>query len=102
MDTTITFAFSVAGSEEVTVDAVIFEYNSKDERIGNHSFKDCKKGTTEIFVANPATEKAKVLLNFNSGSLTKGMWVQQIYYLNAGQNNLIELSGSTITGSKEP
>lgn len=101
-DTSITFSYLVNDTENVTVDALIFEYNSKDERVGNHSIDDCEKGIRKTFIANPVTEKVKVQLNLTSGYVTKGVWVQQVYYLNGGQDNIIELSGNTVTGSKEP
>lgn len=101
-DTTVTFIYSMDNVENVIVDAIIFEYNSKDEVVGSLSVKNCKKGTSKIFSAKPTTEKIKVQLNIGIGILEKGYWVQEVYYINTGQDNHIEISGSTITGSKEP
>lgn len=101
-DTTVTFIYSMDKLENVDVDAIVYEYNSKGEIVGSLSVNDCEKGVTKTFTAKPDAEKIKVQLNLSIGILKKGYWVQQVYYLNAGNNNQIEISGNTVTGPEEP
>ena len=96
-DTTYTFIHSADDVSGVSTSAIIYEYNDKDEVVGQQSF-DTHHGLTKVFTANSVATKVKVRLSINSNI----RWIKQVFYLNNGKNINIEMKGETIITNVEP
>lgn len=98
-----TYSFEyLIDDNEITVDAVIFEYSSDGEKIGSNYVSNCKKGTSKSFAANSMAEKVKVYFTMKYGSVKQYKWVQNVFYLKDKGNTEIKIVNETIVGAKEP
>ncbi len=86
----------------VTVDAILWEYNSSGERIGSNTVNNCQDGASKSFIANPMAEKIKVYFTIKYGSVKQYKWVQNVYYLKDKGNTEIKITGETLIGNTEP
>lgn len=84
------------------IDITVFEYNSKDERVGSNSLNDIQYGESKVFKASSNAEKVKVYIKMSVGTVERYLWVQQVYYLKNNSNLDIKVTGTTMTGTKEP
>ena len=89
-------------SSLISTDIWLFEYNDKDESVGNNTVDDVQDNYTEVFKANEQAVKVKVQIRMSGGTTSSNRWVQQVYYLTKGGNTDIKIDGETIIGTKEP
>lgn len=89
-------------SSLISTDVWLFEYNDKDESVGNNTVDDVQDNYTEVFKANEQAVKVKVQIRMSGGTTSSNRWVQQVYYLTKGGNTDIKIDGETIIGTKEP
>lgn len=101
-NTQYTVNFLTTPPKGFTINLTLFEYNSSGEKIGQNHLKNCTYGVSEQFTASPKSEKVKVYMvsEFNGQSFPA--WVQQVYYLNKGNNTDININGEIRVGSTEP
>ena len=98
--TTYTFKYNAAYSEN-PIDVMIFEYNDKNERVGQQSFR-VYNGYEQVFTANKNSTKTKVRMIIRGDIVDVQRWVQQVFYLDIGGNINIEVHGKTVVGQSEP
>lgn len=102
-DTTYTFIYLASDVPEgIVLSITLFEYNDKDERIGQQSVKNVYNGFSDVFVANKNAQKVKVYLKTEYQDKSIYNWVQQVFYLESGSNTNIEITGETQIGKQEP
>ena len=98
-DTTYTLIYDVDSSSSlVEINVTLFEYNEKDEVVGQNTVSDITKGYTEQFKASSNAQKVKVYVRMSS----LRRWVQQVYYLESGSNIGIYITNETMLGTSEP
>lgn len=104
--TFVNFTYTFNG-EDLTPQGVIttitiFEYNSKNEKIEQHT-DIYLKGTMNVFKVKDMTEKVKIYISVSKDSkIISTAWVQQVYYLEKDGYNKIVVTGNTRVGSDEP
>lgn len=84
------------------IDITLFEYNDKDERVGQNNIDDVKKGYSETFVAGKNSKKVKVYMVTKYNSISDYTWVQQVYYLELSSNIDINLTNDIRINKNEP
>lgn len=104
--TTYTFIYSAETlSSSLTTNVTLFEYNSNGEVIAANTVSNCKKGTTQTFKASNKTVKVKVFIQIkatSSSNVLESDWMNNVFYLTAGQNTNIELNDHTFVTYLEP
>lgn len=102
-DTTYTFTYTGDNPPQgLTCDFTLFEYNDKGERVAQNHVKNCRKGTVMDFVANTNSQKVKAYFVTTNGTQSVARWVQQVYYLEKGENVEVAVTGETRIGTTEP
>ncbi len=97
-DSTTTYSLKWSFSTSYIDDVTLFEYAENGDKVANHSVDNVVENGTYNFTASDRAAKVKVY--FKMGSSPK--WVQQVFYLKSGGNTIIEVTGQSIIGSKEP
>jgi len=100
-DTTYTFKQSADIASGVTMGVMIFEYNDGNERVGQQSF-EASEGLVRVFTASSRAIKVKVRVTLVAGSTEMIRWIQQVFYLEKGENIDIEIKSNTLMGTSEP
>ena len=104
--TFVNFTYTFEG-EDLTPQGIfttitIFEYNSKNEKIEQHT-DIYLKGSMDVFKAKDMTEKVKIYISVSKDSeIISTAWVQQVYYLKKDGYNRIVVTGNTRVGPNEP
>ena len=101
-DTTYTFIYSVDDVAGLIVDVTLLEYNDNEVIVGQHTIDNLRSGFRQNFTANSRATKVKVRFNWRVGTTNTVRWVQQVFYLEAGRNINIEITGNTLVGPSEP
>lgn len=103
---TVTMAMSSVTSTSIPhYDLTAYEYNEAGEKVANNALSVATSGTTKTFTANPRSVKVKLYIKMytdNSGYAPKYYWVQQVFYLEEGNNIEIKVDDHTKVGSLEP
>ena len=101
-DTTYTFVdnYGMPGASEYSV--ILSEYDASGSRVMTNMIDNITVGQKYAFVANDHSEKIKVKLQYKFGSNSYAKWVQQVWYLEKGENVDIITDGETIIGNSEP
>lgn len=102
-DTTYTFMYyDMEVPEGFEIDITLFEYNDNEEKIAQNTIENIKDGFSRQFVANKNAQKVKVYLTTRYNSYSVYRWVQQVYYLETGEDTKIEVTGTIRVGTSEP
>ncbi|WP_195531977.1 hypothetical protein [Bacteroides finegoldii] len=102
-DTTYTFTYTGDNPPQgIICDFTLFEYNDKGERVAQNHVRNCRKGTVMDFVAKTNSQKVKVYYVQTKGTQTVAKWIQQVYYLEKGENVKVAVTGETRVGTTEP
>lgn len=97
----IQLAFT-ANDPETKYDVTIYEYNDKNEKMGQNLMTGSKKDASASFKANPLSVKLKIYVKYYSPTSTYYYaWVQQVFYLNLGKETSITITSSML-GKNEP
>ena len=103
LTSTYTVLYSSANPPDgVEIEVTVFEYNDKDEAIHQSHMKNVRLGSTRKFTAKPNAQKLKVYLETSSESQSDFFWIQQVYYLEPGNNILIDITDDIRVGKVEP
>lgn len=101
-ETQYTVNFLTPPPNGFTINLTLFEYNASGEKIGQNHLKNCKYGTSEQFTASQDSEKIKVYMVSEYNGQSFPAWIQQVYYLNKGNNLNIDITGEIRIGNNEP
>ena len=93
---------SVNPPDGVKIDVTVFEYNDKDEAIHQSHMDNVRMGSTKKFTAKEKSQKLKVYIVTSSESQSDFFWIQQVYYLEPGNNILIDITDNIWVGKVEP
>lgn len=102
---TINMMMSVNADAAVQIDLTAFEYNEAGEKIGNNTMERAVKGSSKKFTASKNTVKVKIYVKMyavNGSGVANYQWVQQVYYLDEGKDNVIDIKDDTRIGKSEP
>ena len=103
---TVTMAIpSVTTSHPVQYDLTAYEFNEAGEKVANNSLYKAVYGTSKTFTASPRAVKVKFYVKLYSESSAfpaEYLWVQQVFYLEAGKSVEILLEEHTKVGRAEP
>lgn len=102
---TINMLMSVKADAAVQIDLTAFEYNAAGEKIGNNTMERAVKGSSKKFTAGKNTVKVKIYVKMyavNGSGVANYQWVQQVYYLEKGKDNIIDIKDDTRIGKSEP
>jgi len=92
---TTSYTFTIYDSD---FKVYLYEYNEIGEMIHSNIINNAEKEVPYSYAAQDSAVKVKVRLNY----LTANWWVQQVYYLDEGENIDIAIIGSTLVGDYEP
>jgi hypothetical protein len=92
---TTSYTFTIYDSD---FKVYLYEYNEIGEMIHSNIIDNAEKDVPYTYAAQDNAVKIKVRLNY----LTAYWWVQQVYYLDEGENIDIAIIGSTLVGDYEP
>lgn len=102
-NTTYTFRYSAESAPDgFNLDITLFEYNDKNEIVGQKTVNDVYQGYFKTFTANKNAKKVKVYMVTSRGDASVYTWVQQVFYLESGSNVTIDVTGDIRVGSHEP
>lgn len=93
---------SVSPPDGVEIDITVFEYNDKDEAIHQNNLNNVRWGSGNKFTARKNSQKLKVYISTSSESQSDFFWIQQVYYLEPGNNILIDITDDIRVGKVEP
>jgi len=96
-ETTYTFEFN-AETGDIAIEAIIYEYDVNNTIVGQRNIS-CFYGQKQVVTVNPKATKVKVKTIWD-GLFT--IWVEEIYYLEAGKNIVIKIADETKMGFDEP
>ena len=103
---TVTMAMSnVTSTSEPHYDLTAFEYNESGEKVANNALNQAVRGSTKTFTANSHAVKVKLYIKMysdNSAITPQYLWVQQVFYLEEGNNIEITVEDHTKVGKSEP
>lgn len=104
-DTTYTIYVSTVGTTSASsMNIICYEYNSREEIINQQVWNTVYAGENRKFTASGSAEKIKIQIQYTLSSTGSSdiRWVQQVWYLNAGDDIDINITGTTIVGVEEP
>ena len=101
-ETTYTFVDNFGGSGFTEYSILLCEYDASGSKVNTNKLDWPTTGQPYVYTANEHAEKIKVRIQAQMGSSSFNRWIQQVFYLEEGENIDITLEGSTIVGSSEP
>ncbi len=101
-ETTYTFVDNFGGSGFTEYSILLCEYDAAGSKVFTNKLDSPNTGQSYVYTANEHAEKIKVRIQAQIGSTSFNRWIQQVFYLEEGENINITLDGETIVGSSEP
>lgn len=99
-ETTYTLKWNL--DDTVPMDILIMEYSQQSEVIKNVPIYSVQNSFESIYTAAENSEKVKIQISWESNNTEYNRWVNQVYYLEKGENIDIFIDGNTIVGKQEP
>ena len=96
---------SVTSTSLPHYDLTAFEYNESGEKVANNALNMAVSGTTKTFTANQHAVKVKLYIKMyadNTSVTPQYLWVQQVFYLEEGNDIEIKVEDHTKVGKSEP